>query len=116
MFNQNHNKMENEKKFNDNTLNEFCDAVAGFMKNYDTKKNHALIFCIIAEKHGEKIQTMCHVKGAPLQIAEAIDNTINSDEKLKTATLVHRLLKLGEMKKDKENTDEALSILKNLVK
>ena len=108
--------MENEKKFNDNTLNEFCDAVAGFMKNYDTEKNHAHIFCVIAEEHGEEIQIMNRVKGAPLQIAAAIDNAINSDEKLKTATLVHRLLKLGEMKKDKENTDEALSILKDLAK
>lgn len=105
-----------EKKFNDNTLNEFCDAVAGFMKDCDTKKNHAHIFCIIVEEHGEEMQTTCHVKGAPLRIAAAIDNAINSDEKLKTATLVHRLLKLGEMKKDKENTDEALSILKDLAK
>lgn len=105
-----------EEKFNDNNLNEFCDAVAGFMKNYDTKKNHAHIFCIIAEENGEDMHTMGHVKGAPLQIAAAIDNAINSDEKLKTATLVHRLLKLGEMKKDKENTGEALSILKDLAK
>ena len=108
--------MENEKKFNDNTLNEFCDAVAGFMKNYDTKKNHAHIFCIIAEEHGEELLTASHVKGAPLQIAAAIDNVITSDKKLKMATLVHRLLKLGEMKKDKENTDKVLDILKNLVK
>lgn len=108
--------MENEKKFNDNTLNEFCDAVAGFMKNYDTKKNHAHIFCVIAEEHGNDMQAMHHVKGAPLQIAAAIDNAISSDEKLKTATLVHKLLKLGEMKKDKDNTDEALSILKDLAK
>ena len=105
-----------EEKFNDNTLNEFCDAVAGFMKNYDTEKNHAHIFCVIVEEHGEEVQTMCHVKGAPLQIAAAIDNAINSDEKLKTATLVHRLLKLNEMKEDKENTNEVLDILKNLVK
>ena len=116
MFNQNHNKMENEKKFNDNTLNEFCDAVAGFMKNYDTKKNHAHIFCVITEEHGEEIQTMHHVKGAPLQIAAAIDNAINSNERLKTATLVHRLLKLNEIKKDKDNIDKALDMLKNLVK
>ena len=105
-----------EKNFNDNTLNEFCDAVAGFMKNYDTKKNHAHIFCVITEEHGENMQIMHHVKGAPLQIAAAIDSAINSDEKLKTATLVHRLLKLGEMKKDKEDTDKALDILKNLAK
>lgn len=105
-----------EEKFNDNTLNEFCDAVAGFMKNYDTKKNHAHIFCVIAEEQGEGVQTMHHVKGAPLQIAAVIDNAINSDEKLKTATLVHRLLKLGEMKKDKGDTDKALDILKNFVK
>ena len=32
------------------------------------------------------------------------------------ATFAHRLLKLGEIKKDKENTDKALDILKNLVK
>ena len=108
--------MENEKKFNDNTLNEFCDAVTGFMKNYDTKKNHAHIFCVITEEHGENMQTMYNVKGAPLQIAAAIDSAINSDERLKTATLVHRLLKLGEMKKDKEDTDKALDILKKLVK
>lgn len=105
-----------EKKFNDNTLNEFCDAVAGFMKNYDTEKNHAHIFCVITEENGEDMQTMGHVKGAPLQIAAAIDNVINSYEKLKTATLVHRLLKLGEIKEDKENADKALDILKNLVK
>ena len=108
--------MENEEKFNDNTLNEFCDAVAEFMKNYDTKKNHAHIFCIISEENGEDMHTTFHVKGAPLQIAAAIDNAINSDEKLKTATLVHRLLKLNEMKKDKDNTGKALSILKDLVK
>ena len=105
-----------EKKFNDNTLNEFCDAVAGFMKNYDTEKNHAHIFCVIAEEHEKEVQTISHIKGAPLQIAAAIDNAINSDEKLKTATLVHKLLKLNEIKKDKKNTDKALDILKNLVK
>lgn len=105
-----------EEKFNDNTLNEFCDAVAGFMKNYDAKKNHAHIFCIIVEEHGEEVRTMYHVKGASLQIAAAIDNAINRNEKLKTATLVHRLLKLNEMKKDKDNTDKALNILKDLVK
>lgn len=116
MFNQNHNKMENEKKFNDNTLNEFCDAVAGFMKNYDTEKNHAHIFCVITEEHGENMHTIHHVKGAPLQIAAAIDSATNSDERLKAATLVYRLLKLNEIKEDKENTDKALGILKNLVK
>ena len=105
-----------EKKFNDNTLNEFSDAVAGFMKNYDTKKNHAHIFCVITEEHGENMQTMHHVKGAPLQIAAAIDCVINSDEKLKMATFVHGHLKLGEMKKDKEDTGKALDILKNLAK
>lgn len=105
-----------EEKFNDNTLNEFCDAVAGFMKNYDTMKNHAHIFCIIAEECGEDVQTIIHVKGAPLQIAAAIDNAINSNEELKTATLVHRLLKLGEIKKDKENADKAFDILKDLAK
>lgn len=108
--------MENEKKFNDNTLNEFCDTVAGFMKNYDTKKNHAHIFCVITEEHGGEVQTISHVKGAPLQIAAAIDNVINSDEKLRMATFAHGLLKLGEMKKDKENTDKALDILKDLAK
>lgn len=107
---------EKEKKFNDNTLNEFSDAVEKFIKGYDTEKSHAHIFCVITEEHGEDMQTMGHVKGAPLQIAAAIDNAINSDEKLKTATLVHRLLKLGEIKKDKENADKALDILKNLVK
>lgn len=105
-----------EEKFNDNTLNEFCDAVAGFMKNYDTKKNHAHIFCVIAEEQGKDMQIISHVKGAPLQIAAAIDNVITSDEKLQMTTFAHRLLKLGEMKKDKENTDKALDILKNLVK
>lgn len=105
-----------EEKFNDNTLNEFCDAVAGFMKNYDTKKNHAHIFCVIAEEHGEEMQITSHIKGAPMQIASVVDNVITSDEKLKMATLVHRLLKLGEMKKDKENADKALDILKNLAK
>lgn len=105
-----------EKKFNDNTLNEFSDAVEKLIEGYDTEKNHALIFCIIAEVNGEDVQAIGHVKGAPLQIAEAIDNVINSDEGLKTATLVHRLLKLGEMKKDNENVDKALDILKNLVK
>lgn len=105
-----------EEKFNDNTLNEFSDAVEKFMNGYDTKKNHAHIFCVITEEHGENMQTMHHVKGAPLQIAAAIDCAINSDEKLKTATLVHRLLKLGEMKKDKEDTDKALDILKDLAK
>ena len=105
-----------EKKFNDNTLNEFCDAVAGFMKNYDAEKNHAHIFCVIVEEHGEETRTSLHVKGAPLQIAAAIDNAINSDEKLKKATLVHRLFKLNEMKEDKENADKALDILKDLVK
>lgn len=105
-----------EKKFNDNTLNEFSDAVEKFIEGYDTKKNHAHIFCVIAEEHGKDMQAMGHVKGVPLQIAAAIDNAINSDEKLKTATLVHRLLKLGEIKKDKENADKALDILKNLVK
>ena len=105
-----------EKNFNDNTLNEFSDAVKKFIEGYDTKKNHAHIFCVITEEHGENMQTMYHVKGAPLQIAAAIDSAINSDEKLKTATLVHRLLKLGEMKKDKEDTDKALDILKNLAK
>lgn len=108
--------MENEKKFNDNTLNEFSDAVEKFIEGYDTEKNHAHIFCVIAEENGEDMHTMSHVKGAPLQIAAAIDNAIISDERLKTATLVHRLLKLGEMKKDKENTGKALDILKNLVK
>lgn len=108
--------MENEKKFNDNTLNEFCDAVAGFMKDYDTKKNHAHIFCIITEEDGKGMNIVSHIKGAPLQIAAAIDNAINSDEILKTATLVHRHLKLGEMKEDKENADKALDILKDLVK
>ena len=105
-----------EKKFNYNTLNEFSDAVKKFIEGYDTKKNHAHIFCVIAEEHGEEVLTTSYVKGAPLQIAAAIDNAINSDEKLKTATLVHRLLKLGEIKKDKENADKALDILKNLVK
>ena len=105
-----------EKNFNDNTLNEFSDAVKKFIEGYDTKKNHAHIFCVITEEHGENMQTMHHVKGAPLQIAAAIDSAINSEEKLKTATLVHRLLKLGEMKKDKEDTDKALDILKNLAK
>lgn len=108
--------MENEKKFNDNTLNEFCDAVAGFMKNYDTKKNHAHIFCVITEEHGEEVLTTSYVKGAPLRIAAAIDNVITSNKKLKMATFVHGLLKLGEMKKDKEDTDKALDILKNLAK
>ena len=108
--------MENEEKFNDNTLNEFCDAVAEFMKNYDTKKNHAHIFCVITEENGEKMRVMHHVKGAPLQIAAAINSAINSDEKLKKATLVHRLLKLGEIKEDKENADKALDILKDLAK
>ena len=116
MFNQNHNKMENEKKFNDNTLNEFCDAVAGFMKNYDTKKNHAHIFCVIAEEHGGEVQTISHVMGAPLQIAAAINNVINSDEKLRMATFAHELLKLSEIKKDKESTDKTLDILKDLAK
>ena len=105
-----------EEKFNDNTLNEFSDAVEKFINGYDTKKNHAHIFCVIAEEHEKEMQTISHIKGAPLQIAAAIDNAINSDEKLKTATLVHRLLKLGEMKKDKENTGKALDILKNLAK
>lgn len=105
-----------EKKFNDNTLNEFCDAVAGFMKNYDTKKNHAHIFCVIAEEHGEEMLTTSHVKGAPLQIVTAIDNVIADDEKLRMTTFAYRLLKLNEIKKDKENTDKALDILKNLVK
>ena len=108
--------MENEEKFNDNTLNEFCDAVAEFMKNYDTKKNHAHIFCVITEENGEEMRVMHHVKGAPLQIAAAINSAINSDEKLKKATLVHRLLKLGEIKEDKENADKALDILKDLAK
>ena len=105
-----------EKKFNDNTLNEFCDAVAGFMKNYDTEKNHAHIFCIITEEDGKEMNIVSHIKGAPLQIAAAINSAIKSDEKLKTATLVHRLLKLNEMKKDKDNTGKALDILKDLVK
>ena len=105
-----------EKNFNDNTLNEFSDAVKKFIEGYDAKKNHAHIFCVIAEEHGEEVLTASHVKGAPLQIAAAIDCAINSDEKLKTATLVHRLLKLNEMKEDKENTDKALDILKNLAK
>ena len=108
--------MENEKKFNDNTLNEFCDAVKKFIEGYDTQENHAHIFCVIAEEHGEEMLTMHQVKGAPLQIATAIDNIITSDKKLKKATLVHRLLKLGEMKKDKEDTGKALDILKNLAK
>lgn len=105
-----------EEKFNDNTLNEFSDAVEKFIEGYDTKKNHAHIFCVIAEEHGEEMQITSHIKGAPLQIASVIDSVITSDERLKTATLVHRLLKLGEMKKDKENTGKALDILKNLVK
>lgn len=105
-----------EKNFNDNTLNEFSDAVEKFIEGYDTKKNHAHIFCVIAEEHGEEVLTTNHVKGVPLQIAAAIDSAINSDEKLKTATFVHRLLKLGEMKKDKEDTDKTLDILKNLAK
>ena len=62
------------------------------------------------------MQISSHIKGAPLQIAAAIDDVINSDEKLRMATFAHRLLKLGEIKKDKENTDKALDILKNLVK
>lgn len=37
-------------------------------------------------------------------------------EKLQMATFTHRLLKLGEIKKDKENTGKALDILKNLAK
>lgn len=105
-----------EKKFNDNTLNELSDAVKKFIEGYDTKKNHAHIFCVIAEEHGEEVLTTSYVKGAPLQIAAAIDNVINSDEKLRMATFAHRLLKLGEMKKDKEDTDKALDILKNLAK
>lgn len=105
-----------EKKFNDNTLNEFSDAVEKFIEGYDTKKNHAHIFCVIAEEREGDTQMISCVSGAPLQIVTAIDNAINSDEKLKTATLIHRLLKLGEIKKDKENTDKALDILKNLVK
>ena len=115
-----------EKKFNDNTLNEFSDAVEKFIKEYDTKKNHAHIFCIITEEDGKEsiiteedgkeMNIVSHIKGAPLQIAAAIDNAINSDEILKTATLVHRHLKLNEMKNDKENADKVLDILKNLVK
>ena len=105
-----------EKKFNYNTLNEFSDAVKKFIEGYDAKKNHAHIFCVIAEEHGEEVLTASHVKGAPLQIAAAIDNVITSDKKLKMATFVHKLLKLGEIKKDKENIDKALDILKNLVK
>ena len=107
---------EKEKKFNDNTLNEFCDAVEKFIDGYDARENHAHIFCVIAEKHGEEMHTISHVKGVPLQIAAAIDDVINSDEKLRMTTFAHRLLKLGEIKKDKENTDKALDILKNLVK
>ena len=105
-----------EKNFNDNTLNEFSDAVEKFIEGYDTKKNHAHIFCVIAEEHGEEMLTTSHVKGAPLQIATAIDNVITSDKKLKMATFVYGLLKLSEMKKDKEDTDKALDILKNLAK
>ena len=105
-----------EKKFNDNTLNEFSDAIEKFINEYDTKKNHAHIFCIITEEDGKGMNIASHIKGAPLQIAAAIDNAINSNEKLKTATLVHRLLKLGEIKKDKENADKALDILKDLAK
>ena len=105
-----------EKKFNDNTLNEFSDAVKKTIEGYDTKKNHAHIFCIIAEEHGEEMQISSHVKGAPLQIATAIDNVITNDKNLKMATFVHGLLKLSEMKKDKEDTDKALDILKNLAK
>lgn len=105
-----------EEKFNDNTLNEFSDAIEKFINGYDTKKNHVHIFCVIAEEHGKKMQISSHIKGAPLQIAAAIDDVINSDEKLRMATFAHRLLKLGEIKKDKENTDKALDILKNLVK
>lgn len=105
-----------EKKFNDNTLNEFSDAVEKFIDGYDTKKNHAHIFCIIAEEHGEKMQISSHIKGAPLQIAAVIDDVITSDKKLQMATFAYKLFKLGEMKKDKENADKALDILKNLVK
>ena len=105
-----------EKKFNDNTLNEFSDTVEKFIEGYDAKKNHAHIFCVITEEHGGEVQTISHVKGVPLQIAATIDAVIHSDEKLRMATFTHRLLKLGEIKKDKESTDKALDILKNLVK
>ena len=105
-----------EKKFNDNTLNEFSDAVEKFIDGYDTEKSHAHIFCIIAEEHGEKMQISSHIKGAPLQIVTAIDNVIADDEKLRMTTFAYRLLKLNKTKKDKENTDKALNILKNLVK
>ena len=105
-----------EKKFNDNTLNEFSDAVEKFIDGYDTKKKHAHIFCIIAEEHGEEMQISSHIKGVPLQIVTAINNVIADDEKLRMVTFVYRLLKLNEIKKDKDNTDKALNILKNLVK
>ena len=42
-----------EEKFNDNTLNEFSDAIEKFINGYDTKKNHVHIFCVIAEEHGK---------------------------------------------------------------
>lgn len=105
-----------EEKFNDNTLNEFSDAVEKFIEGYDTEKNHAHIFCVIAEENGKDMQITSYIKGALLQIASVIDSVITSDERLKTATLIHRLLELGEIKKDKENTDKTLDILKNLVK
>lgn len=108
---------EKEKKFNDNTLNEFSNAIAEFLKKYDTKKNNAHIFCVIAEEDGEEVNAITHTKGVPLQIAAAVNNAVESNEKLKTASFVNSLLSLNKMKSDnKDKIIGALDFLKELTK
>lgn len=108
---------EEEKKFNDNTLNEFSNAIAEFLKKYDTKKNNVHIFCVIAEEDGEETNIVSHIKGAPLQIVNSVNNVIKNDKTLKMADFVNGLLTLGKMKSEKkDDVIGALDFLKELAK
>lgn len=106
-----------ENKFNDNILNEFSNAVAEFLEKYDTKKSNAHIFCIITEEDGKEMNTVSHIKGAPLQIVNAVDSAIKNNETLKMANFVNGLLTFGKMKSDnKDDVVKTLDLLKSLAK
>lgn len=108
---------EKEKKFNDNTLNEFSNAVAEFLEKYDTKKSNAHIFCIITEEDGKEMNTVSHIKGAPLQIVNSVNYVINNDKTLKMANFVNSFLTFGKMKSDnKDDVVKTLDLLKSLTK